>query len=1015
MDGFASTRYGSRNHMKIKFLIAVGCLALVSIRCESAGLERLNYNNPGLKVDLGVGLWAWPLPMDWDGDGDLDMVVACPDKPYNGVYFFENPGNGKGRKYPVFKAAKRVGKAGHNMQVSHVEGEARVLREGLEYLDFRKNGFSKTRKLVPNTQMMPGKKRARMWRSVDFDGDGDQDLIAGIGYWGNLEWDHAYDAQGVWQNGPLHGYVFLLKNTGDDAKPKYAAKEQLKAGGSVIDVYGWPSPNFADFDGDGDLDLLCGEFLDGFTYFENTGTRNQPSYANGRKMNDAHGDPLVMDLQMITPTAIDWDGDGDQDLVVGDEDGRVALVEHTGRTFKGVPQFLPPVYFEQEAATLKYGALATPFCVDWDGDGDEDIIAGNTAGYVGFFENLGGGKTPKWARAKNLKAGDQTLRIMAGSNGSIQSPCEAKWGYTTLSVADWDHDGLPDLLINSIWGEILWYRNEGTKRQPKLASAQAVMLNGPMPKPKWFWWDGTENQLVTQWRTTPVAIDFTKDGLTDLVLLDSEGYLCLFERAKEQGKVVLNTPKRVFIDEDNQPIRLNSRSAGRSGRYKISVVDWDSDGRLDVLVNSENAIWYRNAETRKGRHVLKRMGNLGKRNVAGHTSSPTICDFDKDGKPDLLVGAEDGRMYYLNHDEANVWDVDLAVRGPSEAMAGGLLGKPGVVKEEFVFTKAPFKQCHASTIEETSRGLSAAWFGGTQEGANDVGIWTSYNDGAGWTGPKQVATGVQYQTAKGEHRWPCWNPVLFQPPGDAPLQLYFKVGPKPDAWWGEMLLSYDRGRSFRDRRRLPEGIDGPVKNKPVLLADGSLLAGSSTEHDGWRVHFEHSSDLGATWQRVGPINDGKKFNSIQPSILTHEDGRLQILCRSREKFITTSFSKDSGKSWSPMEATSLPNPNAGTDALTLADGRHVLVYNHTLRGEGEWRGRSMLNVAVSDNGKDWQAALTLGQEAKMEFSYPAVIQSDDGLVHITYTWKRQRIKHVVLDPAHLKLTPIRNGEWPMSR
>ncbi|MBG85767.1 MAG: hypothetical protein CMO80_02570 [Verrucomicrobiales bacterium] len=981
----------------------------------TAELERLQYNNPGLKVDLGVGLWAWPLPMDWDGDGDYDMVVACPDKPYNGVYFFENPGKGKGKKFPVFKAAKRVGGASHNMQVSHVNGKARVLMNGQEYVDFRKNGFKKRKKLVSNPTLVTGKTRAKMWRYVDYDGDGDQDLIAGIGYWGDLEWDHAYDAQGVWKNGPLHGYVFLLRNNGSDKDPKYGAKEQLKAGGSVIDVYGWPSPNFADFDEDGDLDLLCGEFLDGFTYFENVGSRKQPKYANGRKMNDANGDPLVMDLQMITPTAIDWDSDGDQDLIVGDEDGRVAFIEHTGHTFKGVPQFKPPVYFQQEASTLKHGALATPFCVDWDGDGDEDIIAGNTAGYVGFFENLSGGKNPKWARSVNLKAGGKTIRIQAGPNGSIQSPCEAKWGYTTLSVADWDHDGLHDLIINSIWGEVLWYKNVGSKRKPKLASARAIFTNGQMPKPKWFWWDGAEKQLVTQWRTTPMAIDFTKDGLTDLVMLDSEGYLCLFERSRKGYNISLGLPQRIFVDEDSQPIQLNGRSAGRSGRYKISVADWDGDGRYDLLVNSVNATWYRNTETRDGKHVLKRVGDLGKRNVAGHTSSPTVCDFDKDGKLDLLVGAEDGRMYYLNHNEARTWpDTQMAARSPKEKPPVAA-GKEGVVKEEFIFTKARFKECHASTIEQTSRGLVAAWFGGTKEGHKDVGIWTSYHDGGGWSGPRLAATGVQHRTEKGERRWPCWNPVLFQPPGDAPLQLYFKVGPSPDKWWGELLLSHDRGRTFRDQRRLPESIDGPVKNKPILLADGSMLAGTSTEYDGWRVHFERTTDRGRTWQRIGPINDGKKFNAIQPSILTHSDGRLQILCRSREDYITTSWSKDQGKTWSAMEATSLPNPNAGTDAVTLRDGRHLLVYNHTFFGRGEWRRRTMLNVAVSKDGKNWQAAITLEKTPKSEFSYPAVIQTDDGLLHVTYTWKRQRIKHVVIDPSKLDLQPLENGAWPAGR
>ena len=752
---------------------------------KGAGLERLQYNNPGLTVDLGVGLWAWPLPMDWDGDGDLDLVVACPDKPYNGVYFFENPGNGKGKKFPVFRAAKRVGKARQNMQVSHVSGTARVVSDGHEMIDFRKNGFSKTKKLLPNTSMLSGKTRARMWRYVDYDGDGDHDIVVGVGYWGDLEWDHAYDAQGVWQNGPLHGYLYLLRNEGSDAAPRYAAKEQLRAGNSVIDVYGWPSPNFADFDGDGDLDLLCGEFLDGFRYYENIGGRKKPKYANGRKMVDVNGDPLVMDLQMITPTVIDWDNDGDQDLVVGDEDGRVALIENVGKTFKGVPQFKPPVYFQQEASTLKYGALATPFCVDWDGDGDEDIITGNTAGYVGFFENLGGGDNPKWARVKNLKAAGRTIRIQAGPNGSIQSPCEAKWGYTTLSVADWDHDGLHDLLINSIWGEVLWYRNVGTRTSPKLAAAEAVKLISPMPKPKWFWWDGGANQLVTQWRTTPMAIDFTKDGLTDLVMLDSEGYLCLYERKKSGGRTLLLTPKRIFVDEDNQPVRLNVRSAGRSGRFKISVVDWDGDGRLDVLVNSQNAVWYRNAETREGKHVLKKMGNLGKRNVSGHTSSPTVCDFDKDGKPDLLVGAEDGRMYFLNHRDAVTWsDAEMAAKGSSEQSN---LRVPGLVKQEYLFTKASYPECHAPSVIVTTRGVVTAWRGG--EGA-DCSIWSSYHDGGGWSRPVEVLT--TRMQGKAAQR----DPELLHPELGYPLILGMRT-PGTNTMDVPRVASYDRGRSYR--------------------------------------------------------------------------------------------------------------------------------------------------------------------------------------------------------------------------
>ena len=400
--------------------------------------------------------------------------------------------------------------------------------------------------------------------------------------------------------------------------------------------------------------MICGEFLDRFTWFENTGTREKPQYKAGQFLTH-NGKPLRMNLQMIVPTAIDWDRDGDVDLVVGDEDGRVALVEHSGRVVDGQPKFLPPVYFQQQADGLKFGALATPFAVDWDGDGDQDLLCGNTAGSIGYFENLsgenlGGNPTPKWAAPRLLRAGGKVIRIQAGSNGSIQGPCEAKWGYTTLTAGDWDHDGRVDLMINSIWGAIEWYRNVGTKNRPQLAAAQHVEVDWPKktPKPDWVWWQPQGNQLVTQWRTTPMIVDFNGDGLNDLVMLDHEGYLALFPRRRAaDNSLHLRPGKRIFVDEAGKPLRLNPGSAGKSGRRKLHVVDWDGDGRLDLLVNSVNADFYRNLGEKNGLVTLRNEGPLAKTKLAGHTSSPTTVDWNRDGIPDLLVGAEDGRLYYM--------------------------------------------------------------------------------------------------------------------------------------------------------------------------------------------------------------------------------------------------------------------------------------------------------------------------------------------------------------------------------
>ncbi len=316
------------------------------------------------------------------------------------------------------------------------------------------------------------------------------------------------------------------------------------------------------------------------------------------------------------------------------------------------------------------------------------------------------------------------------------------------------------------------------------------------------------------------------------------------------------------------------------------------------------------------------------------------------------------------------------------------------IQREWIYEQAPFPECHASTLAETPKGLVAAWFGGTRERNPDVGIWLSHYAGKQWTVPVEVATGVQ---ADGK-RLPCWNPVLYQvPKGD--LLLFYKVGPSPSTWWGMLKRSSDEGKTWSVAERLPDGIAGPIKNKPVLLPSGALLCPSSSEDHNWRVHFEQTSDWGRTWQKSAPINDGVNDGAIQPSVLFHPGGRLQALCRSQKSgFIWETWSTDGGKTWSPLAKTTLPNPNSGTDAVTLKDGRQVLVYNPVGPEPSKFGGpRTPLDVAISDDGKTWKTLATLENEPG-EYSYPAVIQTADGLIHITYTWKRQRIRHVVIDP-----------------
>jgi len=651
---------------RLFYHVSAVCFVACGVLCPAGGqdeLRQLVYHHPSLEVDLGVGLWAWPIPMDADADGDLDLVVSCPDKPSNGLWFFENAeGRTSEHRFPVFRPGRFLGRTVHYVMPSYVGGQVRILSPGYEYVSIFEGGLGQRKKLSvdasfhkPQGRQPKGPKvRHNQWRYCDYDADGRTDLIVAIEDWSFYGWDDAWDQSGKWVNGPLHGWVYVFLNRGSETAAAYEQPFRVQAGGRDLDVFGCPSPNFEDFDGDGDLDLICGEFLDGLTWFENVGSRAEPEYSAGVRLRAESGQPLVMDLQMIVPVAIDWDLDGDVDLVVGDEDGRVGLLENvtvTGQ--RGAPVFRAPVYFRQQAEALKCGALATPVGVDWDGDGDTDLVSGNTAGYVEVFHNLSGAGVaePRWSAGERLRVGGDVFRVQAGLNGSIQGPAEAKWGYTTLSVADWDADGLPDIIYNSILGRVSWLKNEGTRAEPRFRESRPVDVEwvGAQPELAWGWLRPEGAGLLTQWRTTPVAVDLNRDGLMDLVMLDHEGYLAFFERVRRDDRLILRAPRRAFVDQQGQPIRLTSGVAGKSGRRKLCATDWDGDGLTDFLLNSANADLLRCVESGSGVWVMVPAGTLAKRNIEGHDVSPTTVDFDGDGVSDFLGGAEDGRFYFLRN------------------------------------------------------------------------------------------------------------------------------------------------------------------------------------------------------------------------------------------------------------------------------------------------------------------------------------------------------------------------------
>ncbi|MFO1496933.1 MAG: sialidase family protein [Verrucomicrobiota bacterium] len=339
-----------------------------------------------------------------------------------------------------------------------------------------------------------------------------------------------------------------------------------------------------------------------------------------------------------------------------------------------------------------------------------------------------------------------------------------------------------------------------------------------------------------------------------------------------------------------------------------------------------------------------------------------------------------------------------AVVLPSAAAA-----EEGVIQSEFVVEQPPLPASHSPTIVETRDGiLLAAWIGGSQNRALDAGVWMARYESNQWSAPVEVLQGFG---ENGLRRFPCWNPVLFQPKF-GPLLLFYKVGPTPEGWWGLVTTSDNQGVSWSASKQLPKNYWGPIRNKPVELPEAILLCGSSTEDAGWRVHMEWMRSPGRDFGRTASLNTARELAAIQPTILLHRLDRIQILCRTKQGRIVESWSKDRGRTWSPLQRTELPNPNSAIDAVLLRDGRSLLVYNHSTDDRG------YLNVALSADGSAWEAAAVLESRPGDEYSYPAVIQTRDQLVHIVYSWKRERIKHVVLDPARLRPRPIVDGEWP---
>jgi hypothetical protein len=620
-----------------------GLLVLLSLAayCQRLAMpgdgSRITYGSPGIRGPVAVGLWAYPAAIDIDGDGDQDLIVGCPDRPYNGTYLFRNIGT---NAEPLFAPAERIGKGLKDLVIADFDGDGALdlVVSGGFYPDLRRNLLNRFVAVEVKRSYHIG--RDDLWYPVDWDRDGRIDLLNGVSDWRDYGWDDAFDSHGRWTRGPLHGFVWYHRNVGANANPSYEPAVMLQAGGKPVDQYGSPSPNPVDLLGDGRWSLLTGTFLDSMNLYRAAGRGlgpAEPVIANGQEVR--------LDLCMIQPRIVSWHADGRPSILVGEEDGTVSLIENLAPRGES-PRFAPPRKLIQVDPFVKSGALSRPVAVDWNGDGKLDLLSGNSAGYIQYFENTGSRTQPAFTDRGYLKAAGRTIRHQAGPNGSIQGPAEAKWGYTNPWAADWDLDGRLDLIVNDIRGEVVWYRR-AAGGSLEAARPIEVEWGGPPPKPDWIWWTPRGKQLVTQWRTTPRVIDWDGDGLPDLVMLNHQGYLCLYRRVRIRGQLKLLPPDKLFVDAAGRFLNLAAGRAGRSGRRKVDFTDWDGDGDLDLISDSDDGpVWYEN-KGGKDRVVMDHRGPLVRARLAGHNPTPNFADWNGDGRPDLLIGAEDGFFYYF--------------------------------------------------------------------------------------------------------------------------------------------------------------------------------------------------------------------------------------------------------------------------------------------------------------------------------------------------------------------------------
>ncbi len=620
--------------------------------------DFLSYGQHNVQAPISGGYNEIIDATDLDKDGDVDLFVGfsgVPDK--QGIYYYENIGSAHS---PLLNSGKRIYDIKKEFQLIDWDKDGHL--EILLDKELFKLNKSPGNYILSRLDELPHPATAKAI-FLDWDGDAVDDLITSQRISPNLFPSHAvwdptqppYSPLGVWMGSNERNAIVFYKNIGSNIRPDYDKPLPVEAGGMPIEIYGSLAISAGDVDGDGDQDLLAGNSFQ-LIYFQNVGTSSPPGFEKGRLIKTNNNqDPFGI---YVRPKLVDWDGDRKVDILLGNEDGRPTWIKNLGNGKFDIERFIL-----QQDPDIDFGCLSVPVVCDWDSDGDYDLLSGNSSGFVEYHENISSSSIKFiYAKGQKLKAGGQEIRILAYNSGSIQGPDEAKYGYTMPTVADWDEDGDLDLLLSDIKGEHHFFKNTGTKNQPVLAQAELLKVawTEKPPKPEFNWWQPESTQLVTFPRCRPAVIDWNRDGLVDYVALDHEGFLAFYQSLLKNGEKWLKKGLRCFLNQDGDPIRISELAGRKSGRARIAMADWDRDGDLDIIHNAHGLFGETKSFLKKTKHggwfenigleanpKFTWRGEIIKKDIprtSEHSTSPEVIDFDGDGRLDLFLGGEDGRI-----------------------------------------------------------------------------------------------------------------------------------------------------------------------------------------------------------------------------------------------------------------------------------------------------------------------------------------------------------------------------------